>query len=165
MTAILNTLINGHAYDFSSIKLTTAVPGAPPLIERFTALNYEHSVSVGELRGRGSKVLATTRGEYNANASMTLYLEDWQLMRSGLFAMPFPPGGGFMEKRFQIVAAYAEFGSSIVTDVLRGGRVIKVGKGYSRGTDPLMVDIDLHVMEVLEDAQPAVIDGSTVLSL
>lgn len=163
MTAVLNTLVNGHAYDFSSIKLTSSIIGAPPLIERFTSINYEHSVDVGELRGRGSKVLATTRGEYSANGSMTLYLEDWQLLRTGLIGVPVPPGG-FMEKRFQIICAYAEIGSSIITDTLRGCRVIKVGKGYSRGNEPLMVDIDLHVMEVLEDAMPAIIDGSLLFS-
>lgn len=159
---IQNTLVNGHAYDFSSIKCVSTI-GTAPLIERFTKIDYEHSVDVGELRGRGSKVLATTRGEYSATGSMTVYLEDWQLMKLGLAALPLPPGG-WMEKRFQLIVSYAEIGSSVVTDVLRGCRVIKAGKSYSRGNEPLMVDLDLHIMEILEDALPAVIDGSILLS-
>lgn len=160
---VLNTLINGHAFDFSSIKLTSSIVGAPPLIERFVSIDYEHSLTPGELRGRGSKVLGTTRGEYSANGSISIYLEDWQLLKSGLLAMPLPPGG-YMEKRFQLIVAYGEIGSLPVADVLRGCRVVKTTHSRKRGNEALMVDIDLHIMEVIENASPAVLDGSTLLS-
>jgi len=162
---ILSTLINGNAYDFSSIKLTSTVPGAPPLLERFTALNYTHQMSVGELRGRGSKVLGTTRGEYSANADMTVYLTDWELLKIGLMSLSPAGGGGFMMARFMLNVAFAEIGELPIINTLRGCRVISVGKSFSRGNEPLMVNVGMHVMEILEGGVPAVIDGSGVLSL
>lgn len=166
---LLNTLVNGHAYDFTSIKLMPMLPGAP-LLERFVALNYEQSLEVGELRGRGSKVLGTTRGEYSANASMTIYAEDFSILQTALMTLPTALPGpyglpGFMERRFMINVTYAEAPPSLpITDVLRGCRITRVGKAYSRGNEPLMVDIDLHVMEILLNNVPAVIDGTGVLT-
>lgn len=163
--SILNYLVNGNPYDFSSIKAVTSIPGAPPLLERFTSINYEHSLTPGELRGRSAKAYGTTRGEYAANGNLTIYLEDWKIMQAGLMAVPTPPGG-FMEKRFQISVSYAEIGSAIVTDILRACRVVKAGKAYSRGTEALFVTLDLHIMEVLENGLPAVIDpGGQLLSV
>lgn len=161
--SLLNTLINGHCFDFSSIKLTSLVP-TTPLLERFTAISYETSNEPGELRGRGSKVLGTTRGELSSNASMTIYTEDFELLKAGLMTLPTPLGGGFMEKRFLLTVAYAELGAPVITDTLRGVRIIRVGKNYQRGNEPLMVDLGLHVMEILYGGVPAVIDGSGVLS-
>ena len=161
MAGLLQTLVNGHAYDFSSIKLTSLVPGAPPLLERFVSISYEHSLTPGKLRGRGSKVLARTRGEYDASGAITIYLEDWQLLRGGLMTIPLPPGG-FMEKSFLINVFYAEVGCLPVEDVLRGCRVTNVSKAYQRGTDPLMVDLTLDILEVIEGGSPAVVDGSNV---
>lgn len=162
---ILGTLINGNMYDFSSLKVTTNVLGAPPLIERFTSLTYEHSMSVGKFRGRGSKVLGTTRGEYDASGSIVMYIEDWLQFQAGLTAQSAAGGGGWMMTRFMINVAYAEVGSAIVNDVLRGCRITKTSKSLARGTDPIMVTLDLDIMEIIENAQPAVVDGSNALSV
>jgi hypothetical protein len=162
--SILQTLINGEAYSFSSIKLTSTVLGAPPLLERVRAVNYKHSLTPGELRGMSPKVLGTTKGEYAADGSLELYLEDWKLFRTGLFAMPtLPLVAGFMQKKFMVTVAYASEGCVPTIDVLRGCRIIEVSKAYSRGTDALFVQLSLHIMEVVEDGVPAVLHPGSPL--
>jgi hypothetical protein len=160
----LNTKVNGHCYDYSSLKATSDV-ATLPIIERITEINYEHSLEVGELRGRGAGIYGTTRGQYSTQGSMTIYKEDWDLFRSGLIALPTPPGGGFMEKRFNFQIIYGEFGSNTVVDVLSTVRVVGVQHSRARGTDALMVALTLHIQQIFENGDPAFIDGSGLPSL
>lgn len=155
--ADLATLVNGNAFDYSSIKITMADP-VPIEFERVVAINYEHSLDPDELRGQGPKPLADTTGTYTTRASMSMYLGDWYIFRKLLTAMV-TQSGGFMQKRFQVIVSYAEAGEQAVTDTLRGCRVIKTSKAYRRSNDALMVDIDLYVAEILEDGDEAVSQG------
>jgi len=148
-------LINGHVYDFSSIEL---VFGPALIISRVQSINYEHGVDQGVLRGTSPHMLGSTRGQYDANASLTMYLEDWALAKAALMVMPTP--GGFMEKRFPILVTYAELTRKPIVDTLTGARVIRVRRGNSVGPDPVSVDLDLHVMRILEDGIPAVLSNT-----
>lgn len=161
MSAGLSQLLNGHVFSFSSIRLTVATP-VPVILTRFTSLSYEHSLTPGELRGNSAVVIGRTRGEYSANASLTAYLEEWSLLQKALMAA-LPLLGGFMEKSFIVAATYAEEACLPKSDVLSGCRVVRVGRSYSNGSDALLVDLDLHVMRVIEDGIPAVIDGSGII--
>lgn len=155
--AELATMINGNAFDYSSIKITLADP-APIEFERITSISYEHSLDPDELRGQGPKPLADTTGTYTTRASMSMYLGDWHTFRKMLMALV-TQRGGWMQKRFQVVVSYAESGEQSVTDTLRGCRVIRASKAYRRGNDALMVDVDLYVAEILEDGDEAVSQG------
>ena len=164
MTNPLNTKVNGHCYDYSSIRFMSDNL-ALPVIERIVEISYEHSMEVGELRGRGAGIYGTTRGQYNTQGSVSLYKEDWDLFRPGLIALPTPPGGGFMEKRFNVQVVYGEFGSNTVVDVLRTVRVVGAAHSRSRSTDALMVNLTFHIMQIFENGDPAFIDGSGLPSL
>lgn len=157
---LLNTLINGNMYDFTSIKLLPSVLAAP-ILERFTAISYELALEPGEVRGRGSKVYGTTRGQFSASGSMTVYAEDFEILKGGLMAQATPKAAGFMEKRFLLNVGYAELPPAApILDILRGCRITRVSKPYQQGNEPLKVDLDLHIMDVWLNGVPAVIDGS-----
>lgn len=150
MPQIIDQLINGHRYDFSSIEASVG----PRILTRFSSINYEHGVDEGVLRGTSPMPLGGTRGQYTASGSMTIYLEEWELLTSALLAMPSP--GGFMEKRFLITVTYAEASGPPIVDTLEGVRITRARRGHSVGGDPLSVDCDLSIMRIIENAKVAV---------
>lgn len=160
MPAALAQLINGVGFDFSSIKITLATP-VPTFITRIASISYEHSLTPGVLRGTSSHKLARSRGTYEASGSMSIYLDEWRIMRRALVAAP-PASGGFMEKPFQIVCSMAEALSPPSTDKLTGCRITRVGRQYQQGGEFLMIDIDFDVMKLVEGGDAAVRDKSGI---
>jgi hypothetical protein len=66
-----------------------------------------------------------------------------------------------MEKRFPIVVTYAEPSSGkVLVDRLVGARITRARRGHSAGPDALLVDCDLHLMKVVENNKPAVLDNT-----
>jgi hypothetical protein len=51
---------------------------------------------------------------------------------------------------------YAEEGEDTMIDVLRTCRVVKVSRAYGNSGEPLLVDVDLFVLEIQEDGLDAV---------
>jgi hypothetical protein len=154
---ITEQLINGHVFDFSTIE---ALCG-PRLVSRFSAINYEHGVEQGLLRGNSPHVLGSTRGTYDANGSFTIYLEEYDILTTALMAVPTPLIGGYMDKRFPIVVTYAEPSTGrLLVDTLTGCRIIRERRGYSAGADALMVDVDIHIFKVTCNNKPALLDNS-----
>lgn len=141
-------LINGLAYDFSSVEITA--PGG--IYTDITEISYSHTLEPGELRGTSSGVLARTRGVYSAEGSLTMYLPSWQKLRSIL-------GSAYMETAFLISASYAAFGNPLIADQLIGCRVSASEASFTQGADPLVKTIPLSIIEILEDNQPATADG------
>ncbi len=140
--------INGRAYDFSSIELV--LNGIT--YTGVSDISYSHTLEPGVLRGTRSIKLARTRGQLDAEASVTMYLADYQFFRTAL-------GPAFMERSFQMVVSYSELGSPIQVDTLNGCRIVTPANSNSAGSDPLMKELSLNVMEILEDGLPAVSDG------
>lgn len=157
---VAQQLINGAAYDFTSIEI---VIGARTFA-RISSINYEHGVDQGEVRGTSPFVLATTRGQYSASGSMTMYKEDFDALTTLLAAMPGPgaaPVGGWMEKRFPIIVTYAEPSSGrLLTDTLTGCRIMRARDNHSSGADAINVECDLHIMQVMMNGKPAVLDNT-----
>ena len=157
---IAQQLINGAAFDFSTIEVVIG----PRTFARVNSINYEHGVDQGEVRGTSPFVLATTRGQYSASGSMTIYKEDFDQLTTMLLAMPGPgaaPAGGYMEKRFPIVVTYAEASSQkLVTDTLIGCRILRARDAHSAGADSLNVEMDLHIMKVLHNGKHAIFDNT-----
>jgi hypothetical protein len=156
------TKINNHCYDFSSIKFMTSIPGAPQVL-RVSSISYSHNLEVGELRGIGAGIYGTTRGDYNTEGSLSVYIEDWETMRKAL--MLTEGVGGFMERRFDIQVIYGELGGTTILDFLRGVRVTGSNKAPQRGNEPIMAELSLHIMQIFENGDPAFIDSSSLASL
>lgn len=148
-------LINGMRYDFSSIELN--ILGIPFTL--VTEINYSDSLEPGTLRGTSPKKLGRTRGEYDAEGSITIYKADYNQLTTLL--LPLALGGGFMEAPFLITVMYQEVRSEgLITDTLRGCRIVSNDSSNSQGGDPSMMSIDLNIMEILWNGKRPVADNT-----
>lgn len=128
-------LINGKRRDFSSLELV--VSGL--IFTGVKAVDYSDSLEPGIVYGTGALPIGTTRGQYKAQGSITLYRAEFDALIATL-------GDAYMEKYFDVVASYADDGDSAVTvDTLVGCRIKNVGNSHSSGGDALEMKIDLHV--------------------
>lgn len=162
MTTSFAQLVNGLTFDFSSVSILVATP-VPTFITRITAINWEQSLTPGIMRGNSAHKLGRSRGTYEASGSMTMYVEEWRVMRAALAAAPLPALGGFMEKSFAITITAAESTGLPMQDVLTGCRITKEGRQYQQGGDVLMVDLDFDIMKIRSDLQSAVRDKSGII--
>lgn len=136
-------LINGNRFGWASIILSAD----DKEYNGFTAIDYEHSLEPGIVRGAGPWKAGRTRGEYDAEGSLTMLRSDWDQMRGSF-------GAGYLEKDFQISVSYSEDAEGqVVTDELVGCRVTNVEYSHSQGTDALTVSLTLNIMYILEDGQ------------
>src|SRR5687768_17906868 len=83
MAQVIDQLINGHRFDWSSIRVTVLTP-APVICTLIGEVNYEFSRDFGVLRGTSSKKLGRTRGQFDANGSISFYIEEWVKFRKAL---------------------------------------------------------------------------------
>lgn len=133
-------LLNGHRFSWASASFNIEDTELISIKE----LTYSHKLEPGDVRGTGPQKHGTTRGEYNAEGSMTLLREQWNELKSKL-------GTGYLEKRFTIVVSYAEEGQPVQTDELVGCRITSVENKPAQGTDPLEVSLDLNITYIIED--------------
>ena len=135
-------IINGNAYDYSSITITR--DGIP--YQGINEISYKDSLEPGQLDGTGAYPRAFTRGKYKAECSFTLGKKDYET-----FKLPLRkgPGGGFGEATFLITVIYKEPDDiDVVTDVIEGCRIMKQDNSHKFGSDALVVKVDLNVFRV-----------------
>ena len=132
-----NPLINGVVFDHSSAEIN--IKGVRYM--QITEVAYSDSLEPGKLLGAAAKVLARTRGKYDAEGSFSMSKQDgMQLIRD--------LGAGYMTKSFPIVVNFAEAGRDMVTDTLQGCRITKA-EDSSSGTDATMLKFTIHIMNIL----------------
>ena len=142
MSGLLGRLINGKVFDFSSIKIS--VNG--PIFTNVQEISYSDSLEPGILRGTSALKQGRTRGEYNAEGSISIYKGDAAVLKTALAALGL---GGFMEAEFDIIVTYAEVAAAVpVVDTLRGCRITNADNSHSQGSDPLQETFDLDIMEI-----------------
>ena len=76
-------LINGKTFDFSSIEITIGALS----YTNVTEITYSDSLEPGILRGTSAKKKGRTRGEYNAEGSITVYKADLASILAELAAL------------------------------------------------------------------------------
>src|SRR5262245_3632205 len=97
--ALQYPLINGRRYDFSSITLNAA----GTKLTGFTSIKYSHKLTPKKVMGTHPQPIGRTRGEYEAQGSLTLYRQEMDELRTQL-------GPGYMEVIFDITVSYADDG-------------------------------------------------------
>ena len=144
---LLGQLINGHKFDYSSIEIHV---GGTPFVA-VQEISYSHTLEPGYLRGTAPGKLGRTRGEYNAEGSLTLYMPDYKQLCKQLAAMN--PQAGYMEAVFTITVSYQEIATSsqLITDVLEGCRFTSAEHSHSQGNDALQVSVDIDIMRIIEN--------------
>lgn len=140
-------LINGHRYDFSSIDFRYQTPtGVMVRTVGIKEISYSDSLEPGKVRGNHAQNVGRTRGEYSAEASITLYKQEFDEMIALM-------GTGYGEKYFDISVSYAEAGSPTKTDLVTGNRIKRVENSGSEGNEALIVKVDLDPSDVYRDGK------------
>jgi hypothetical protein len=138
-------LINGHRYDFSSIEFKYKPPtGVVVRTLGLKDIDYSDSLEPGKVRGNHAQKVGRTRGEYDSEASFTMYKSEFDEMVALL-------GPGYMEKYFDLSVTYAEAGSPTTTDSIVACRIKKVSNAHSEGGEPLAVKVDLDPSHILRN--------------
>lgn len=134
-------LINGHRYDWSSVRIT--IDGIP--YTGVKSINYRQTMTPGLMRGTRAQPTGRTRGQYEPEGSIEIYKEDYQeiikaLSKNGAL--------GYMEVSFPILVQYSSGILAPITDTLTGCRIASDEDSPSEGADPFTVNCDLSVMLV-----------------
>lgn len=129
--------VNGHIYDFTSIRFEANGVKMPSI----TKIAYSDSVERGEFRGTSPYVRATTRGKYSAEGSASMSRLQFEAFETSF-------GDGIYDAIFTGTVSYADTGQPTVTDTLEGVQIKKRGLDNSEGGDPATIDLDLFVVKV-----------------
>lgn len=134
--------INGKVYDYSSISIVVnKIP-----FQGITEISYSDTLEPGILRGTTAFMRGRTRGMYEAEASFTIALEDFEPIKEALSALGL---GGFMEAEFLIGVTYSEKTSPTINDTIEGCRIKHTERSHSAGnSDGLLVKCDLSVFRI-----------------
>lgn len=146
----LGTRINGKLYDFSSVEIVVNNIA----YQNVTEISYSHGLEPGILRGTGAMWRGRSRGQYESDASFSIYKEDHAALITALAS-----GGirGYMEQEFRILVSYREAGANLpVCDRLEGCRIKRDDDSHSSGGDVIIVKVDLSVYEVIRQEMHAV---------
>ncbi len=138
-----NPVINGVVFDHSSAEIN--IKGVRYM--QISEIAYSDSLEPGKLLGAAAKVLARTRGKYDAEGSFSMSKQEGVQFIRDL-------GPGYMTKSFPIIVNYSEVGMDMVTDTLVGCRITKV-EDSSSGTDATMLKFSVHIMNILRDGVDA----------
>lgn len=135
--------INGHQFSHSSIEVTITNGNAVKVLSQFSEIKYSHSLEPGKVRGQNAEAFGRTRGEYDAEGSLTMIKKVYVDLIQAL-------GDGYLEKSFDITVMYNEENEDQVTDKLFGCRIKKPETSSSAGQDATNVSVDLDVMRLEE---------------
>ena len=146
-------LINGRRYDFSSI---TFLANGQPIVG-ITEINYKQELKPGELYGTLPQKIGATRGQLKPTASFTMFELEYNALITALCTLNGTTGAGYMEVRFDIqVQKQDGFGSNLgtlITDILRGCKLVSADRAYKSGPDPLQVKVELDLFYIQENGQ------------
>lgn len=155
-------LINGNRYSFASIELRL-------LGQRYygvKSINYSDSLEPGEVRGTDPQLIGRTRGKYSADASIEMYLREFDDFSSKLASLAasvgLPSATGYMEVPFDVIVSYAEDGAPVITHEIIGARIKKSDHSNTEGSDAISVKNDLHVMVIVKNGVSSVTPISNI---
>lgn len=154
MSLFPTPLINGNRFSFSSIDFRVGVSRIVDVKD----IAYKSTLEPGEVYGTGSIKQGRTRGMQKCEGSVTIYREAWGLLLPQLAALTVatsalnplaPTQAGFQEVAFDIIVSYAEVpASQVQKDVLKGCRIKTVDVSQSESNDPLVVKLELDIMQI-----------------
>lgn len=135
------TIINkfGRLVGWSDVTVT--VLGRD--LEGVTSVSYSDSVEWTNEMGAGNYPIGEGKGNYEAEASITLYAEELNGLQAQL-----APGSRIQDiAAFDITVQY-EYESTLVTDVIRSCRFKTNGKEVSQGDGKILKEIELKTSHI-----------------
>jgi hypothetical protein len=143
--ALAFPLVNGHAFSFASVEVIFGDLPIPQIA--FKSINYDSALEPGEMRGTDPHVIGYTRGNHTVKADAEIYRLAWEVLKVTLGI----GGVGYGEVFIDVAVQYFEFGSPVITDVLRNFRITAAQYQNQQGTDPSTVKLTLKGMELSEN--------------
>lgn len=143
--------INSKYHDYSAVE---AMVNGKPILLGIESISYSHRLEPTKVRGTRARPLGRTLGEYDAEASITVYKRDAEILLKEL-------GPGYMEREFQLAVSYAKLGAGtpMQLDVLKGCRIMSEEDSHSQGTDALRTTFELSVMAVVKNGREPLISS------
>jgi hypothetical protein len=133
-------LVNGVRYDYSSCEIVVA----GVTVIGVKSVNYKHALKPGTVRGTSAQKNGRTRGQYEPEASFTMYKQEADELIERL-------GAGYMEISFDMVIHYADEGQPVKTTRVVGCRIADESDEHEEGTDALVTKFELDVMAVVKN--------------
>lgn len=131
-------LINGVRHEWSSIEIKLRGDVYIGVKE----IKYSDTLKGSKLFGTHPRALGRTRGQYESEASIVMYLAEAAQFRAAL-------GPGYKEVPFDIVVSYTEDGFDTIVDEVIGCRITKDEGGGTQGPDGLTTPWDLDPMNII----------------
>lgn len=143
-------LINGVAHDWSSVEIDLGEDAG--IFTGVTELTYSDNLEPGQAMGTSAQKLARTRGEYSAEGSLSMLLQDSVEFIAAL-------GQGYKEKVFNVTVMYSEPSSGdVITDKLIGCRIGSTEGGGSQGPDALTKTFSLDILRISVNGYDPLVD-------
>lgn len=130
-----NVTINGVAASWADVAFSVSLnSGASVDIVDISGLDWARGVEVGEQRGRGGVLRATTRGQATYEASATFYESGWDQLEDALAAVN---ADNMSLVFFSIRGLWTPPGSTRINQVeIVGSRIINDSQSNQEGVDP-----------------------------
>lgn len=129
--------INGVRHEWSSVEIKLG----EQIYLGVAEVKYSDTLKGTKLYGTHPQAIGRTRGQYECEASIVMYLEEADHFREAL-------GDGYKEVPFDIVVSYTEDEKTIVDEII-GAKITKDEGGGAKGADGLTCPWELDPMFIL----------------
>jgi hypothetical protein len=144
--------INGRDFQHATIDLVIANENIQ--IVTFKKLNYKVSYEKKPVMDARGNIIGFTTGEKKIDASMSMLLSEWLVIRDQLLQQN--PGAGILQIAFDLAPTYGNSLSNLHQDELIGCMFQDEGRESQDNQDVLVVDLPLFVLDVRFDKQSSV---------
>jgi hypothetical protein len=158
--ALIAPLVNGQYFAFTDITLR--VNGL--MFAGVKAVNYKDNLGRVKVRGSSAVPLGLTKGRYEANGDIEMYLDAFNTMVLAL--------GAATPWRMIPFAISITYGPNVgmnlplVTDIIPGAYLGEVDQSNGEGEDPISRKFTLHIPgQILWNGVPSIIDTSTLMAV
>jgi hypothetical protein len=138
--------INGVDYGYSSIALTAS--GVPFPLTGLKDFSYKDNLKPGKARGTNAQVKRRSRGQYDADGSLTWYKSAWGIFLQQIAAQAATIGLGYKELVFKAVISYNEIATGLQTDYLHDLRITEDSDTHSEDDGVLMHKCTLDILQI-----------------
>jgi len=130
--------VNGVRHSFTSIELKLA----GQTFVGFKSIDYSRKRDRTKVYGNSPDPLGKTRGKNSYDASVEVYLAEWNAFQVQL-------GAGYGDAFFTVTVTYSENGFDTISDVIQGCTMDSTEASNAEGSDPTTRKLDLSPLKIL----------------
>lgn len=142
--------INGLDYGYASLSMQ--ISGIPFFITGVKDISFKDNLKPGKARGTFAQVKRRSRGQYDADGSITFYKSAWAVFLQAFQAQAALLGLGFKELPFFMTVSYSETNGTIptgiITDYLKEVRITEDSDTHAEDDGVLLHKCTLDIVQV-----------------